>query len=69
MMTTAQKSPISASLRPNLFILWASSNTLSMRNRAFPAGISLMVARLMTSPLRQTKLCNGKTLGEPLRCN
>ena len=56
MMTTAQKRPISASASLNLFILWASSNTESMRNFAFPAGIADIVSLLITSPLRQTKL-------------
>ena len=57
-MTTEQKSPISASERRNRLIRWASSNTLSMRNLALPAGMAAIVSRRMTSPFKQTKLCN-----------
>ena len=57
-MTTAQKSPISASDKRKWFILWANSNTESIRNLAFPGAMALMVSFLMMSPLRQTKLCN-----------
>lgn len=57
-MTTEQKSPISASESRNLFIRCASSNTLSIRNLAFPAGIADIVSRFITSPFRQTKLWN-----------
>ena len=60
MITTAQKSPISASARWNLLTRCASSNTESMRNLALPAGMLEIVSRLITSPFRQTKLCNTK---------
>ena len=61
-MTTEQKRPISASESLNLLILCASSNTLSMRNLAFPAGIADIVSRRITSPFKQTKLYNKTTL-------
>ena len=60
-MTTAQKSPISASDKRKWFILWANSNTESIRNFAFPGAMALMVSFRMMSPLRQTKLCNRLT--------
>lgn len=56
MMTTEQKSPISASDRRKRLIRWASSKTLSIRNLAFPAGIADIVSRRITSPFKHTKL-------------
>ena len=56
-MTTAQKSPISASDSLNRFILWANSKTESIRNLAFPGAMALIVSFRIISPLRHTKLC------------
>ena len=56
MMTTEQKSPISASDRRKRLIRWASSKTLSIKNLAFPAGIADIVSRRITSPFKHTKL-------------
>ena len=57
MMTTAQKSPISASESLNWFMRCANPNTESIKNLALPAGMWLMLSLRMKSPFKHTIPC------------
>ena len=55
MITTAQKSPISASDNPNWFMRRASPNTDSIKNFALPGDMWIMVSLRIRSPFKQTR--------------